>query len=69
MFRVRDRIKVKDKNGKVYLGRIININIFREPNMKYCVDLDDFPIGKEVFVGEEDLEFVEEDKRGSILGD
>lgn len=40
---VRDRVYVTDSLGvKVGEGTIININDFREPEMKYAVDLDDY---------------------------
>lgn len=59
--KVKDRVLVKDKQGKKWLGTIININPFREPSMRYCVDLDDYDEDV-VFVGEKDLELVEETK-------
>ena len=57
--KVGDRVLVKDNQGNKWLGTIININDFREPSMKYCVDLDSY--NKDyVFVGEDDIENVGE---------
>ena len=56
---VRDRVLVKDKQGNKWIGTIININDFREPHMKYCIDLDEYEIDY-VFVGENDIELLKE---------
>ena len=56
--KVKDRVYVKDQKGKKWIGTIININPFREPSMRYCIDLDDYDKDF-VFVGKERLELVE----------
>lgn len=57
--KVRDRVLVKDKQGNKWLGTIININYYREPSMRYCVDLDKYDKDY-VFVGEDDIELAGE---------
>ena len=54
MLKVRDRVLVKDRQGNKWLGTIININDYREPSMKYCVDLDEYDKDY-VFVGKKIL--------------
>ena len=61
MLKVRDRVLVKDRQGNKWLGTIININDYREPSMKYCVDLDEYDEDY-VFVGEKDIELAGEKK-------
>ncbi|MEI2465053.1 hypothetical protein [Niallia taxi] len=40
---VKDRVFIIDKDSNnVAEGTIININDFREPNMKYAVDVDGY---------------------------
>ena len=43
-------VRIKNKAGWCCIGKIYNINDFREPSMKYCIDIqgDDF-----VFVAED----------------
>lgn len=59
--KVKDRVLVKDKQGNKWLGTIININDYREPSMRYCVDLDKYDKDY-VFVGEDDIELAGENK-------
>ena len=61
MLKVRDIVLVKDRQGNKWLGTIININDYREPSMKYCVDLDEYD-EEYVFVGEKDIELAGEKK-------
>lgn len=49
---MKDGDYVRTKNG--YICKVININDFREPSVRYCVDanyLKDF-----MFIGDEDIE-------------
>lgn len=50
--KIRERVFVSDRNGKEFEGKVVNINDFREPDMKYAVDigLDDV-----VFVGRDSI--------------
>ena len=50
MYKVGDRVIVLGK----FHGRIVNINDYREPSMKYCIDLDEYK-DDYVFVGEKEL--------------
>ena len=52
--KVRDRVIVTDVNGNKHHGIVANINDFREPCMKYAVDIKGY--GDVVFVGEEQIE-------------
>jgi len=59
-FKERDSVLIKNYSGHVLgLGVIVNVNEFREPNMRYAVDAqfyrDDY-----IFVGEGNLELFEE---------
>lgn len=47
--KVGDRVLVMDNNHIYHKGTIYNINKFREPSMRYAIDLDDY---------DEDLIFV-----------
>jgi len=51
--KVNDYVRIKNKAGWCCIGQIHNINEFREPSMKLCVDIqaDDY-----VFVGEDIIE-------------
>jgi hypothetical protein len=41
--KVRDRVVIIDNNGNPLAeGTIVNINNFREPSMKYAVDVDGY---------------------------
>ena len=48
--KVGDYVRIKNTAGYCYIGELININEFREPSMKYCIDIqaDDF-----IFVSED----------------
>lgn len=52
MLEVRQKVLVKDKTGRLFPGQIVNISEYREPSMKYAVDIgaDDL-----VFVGANDI--------------
>lgn len=51
--KVRDKFRVKSKDGKTYTAVVVNINEFREPNMKYLLDMYcDGEYQGELFVGE-----------------
>ncbi len=49
---------VTDANGNEYQGVLVNVNDYREPSLKYAVDigLDDF-----VFVGDKYIRALESD--------
>lgn len=53
MYKVGDIVIVKDLKGNKYKGEIININDYREPRMKYAVDIDGF--NDYVFIGENQI--------------
>ncbi len=36
---VRDYVRIKNEAGWCCIGKIVNINEFREPDMKYCIDI------------------------------
>lgn len=58
---VRDKVKVIDARGvQVCIGLIVNVNDWREPDVRYAVDigLDDV-----IFCGKEQLETLEEGER------
>ena len=50
MYKVGDRVIVLAK----FHGSIVNISDYREPSMKYCIDLDEYK-DDYVFVGEKEL--------------
>lgn len=54
MYKVGDRVLVKIGGTKIP-GTIVNINDYREPFMKYAIDLDDYKVDY-IFVGENILE-------------
>ena len=51
MYKVTDKIIIKDYKGNEYNGEIINVSCYREPSMKYAVYIDGFD--DYVFVGED----------------
>lgn len=53
MYKVKDKIILKDLKGNKYKGEIININDYREPSMKYAVGIDGFD--DYVFIGENQI--------------
>ena len=57
--KVNDRVLVKDNQGTKWLETIININDYREPSMRYCVDLDDYA-EEYIFVGDDNIELAED---------
>lgn len=60
--KVRDRVVVIDSKGfQIATGTIININDFREPSMKYAVDVDDHP-NNPWFMSERILMKIQEEK-------
>lgn len=62
MFQVKDKVKVLSNHGNVIgEGVIVSINEFREPQFKYAVDAD-FMYEDYIFVGEENLVKIKEDK-------
>lgn len=48
-YKARDRVRVRDTFGNWHSGTVVNVSDYREPSMKYAVDLDDY---------KEDLVFV-----------
>lgn len=52
--KVSDRVIITDLKGNKYHGVVANINDFREPCMKYAIDIKGFD--DVVFVGEEQIE-------------
>ena len=52
MIEVNQKVLVRDYMGRMFPGKIVNINEYREPSMKYAVDIgaDDL-----VFVGKKDI--------------
>jgi hypothetical protein len=50
MYKVKDKVIVKDYKGNEYKGEIVNINDYREPSMKYAIYIDGFE--DYVFVGD-----------------
>jgi DNA-binding protein H-NS len=56
--KVRDNVKVysKDRTQSV-VGKICNINDFREPSMKYAIEVENYP--DVIFCGEDNLEKIE----------
>lgn len=56
-FKVNDRVYLIDNKGNKWIGTIININEYREPSKKYCIDLDDYKKDY-LFVGIENIEKV-----------
>ena len=55
MFKVSDRVLVLGK----YKGAIYNVNDYRPPEMKYAVDIDDYP-DNPVFLGDKHMTLLEE---------
>lgn len=53
--KVMDRVVITANNGQKFHGRVANINDFREPSMKYAVDVDGYDEDV-VFVGEDRIE-------------
>lgn len=58
------KVFVRDGFGKEWKGTIENVSHYREPSMKYAVDLDDFDLDDYVFVGEELIRVCEEESNG-----
>ena len=57
--KVNDKVAIVDENGsKLAEGVIANINDFREPSMKYAVDVDGYE--DVLFFGESQLVLIEE---------
>lgn len=54
MFNINDRVVVKDSLGNEHHGSIINISNYREPCMKFAIDLDDYK-DDYMFVGEQQM--------------
>lgn len=52
-YAIRTKVIVRDATGTKFEGTIVNINDYREPDMKYAVDLG---LEDLVFVGEESIE-------------
>lgn len=52
--KVGDRVIITDLKGNKYRGVLVNINDFRDPCMKYAIDIKGF--GDVVFVGEEQID-------------
>ena len=52
MLEVNQKVLVRDYKGSLFPGKIVNINEYREPSMKYAVDIgaDDL-----VFVGRNNI--------------
>ena len=52
MIEVKQKVLVRDYMGRLFPGKVVNINEYREPSMKYAVDIgaDDL-----VFVGQKDI--------------
>ena len=57
--KVRDIVIVTGIDGKEYTGILVNISEYREPSMKYGVDLDDYPDDDMVFVPEHAIKLKE----------
>lgn len=51
----RDKVLIEDINGKLYKATIINVNEFREPCMKYVVELDEYSDMGDLFIGEDSI--------------
>lgn len=65
--RVRDRVVIVNKDGKpIAEGTIYNINDFREPSMKYAVDVDGYA-DDVLFFGESQLLAKWGDVMGRVL--
>ena len=58
------KVFVRDDFGKEWKGTIVNESNYREPSMKYAVDLDDFYLDDYVFVGEERIRVCEGESSG-----
>ena len=56
-YAIRMKVLVRDAAGTKFEGTIVSINDYREPDMKYAVDLG---LEDLVFVGEESIEPFEE---------
>lgn len=52
MIEVNQKVLVRDYMGRMFPGKVVNINEYREPSMKYAVDIgaDDL-----VFVGRNNI--------------
>ena len=60
-FEKTDRVKIKDKCEKTYIGIIVSINEFREPDMRYAVMIEGYN-NPTVFCSEEQIvEKIEEE--------
>lgn len=42
MIAVRDRVIITDDSENEHTGTVVNISDYREPSMRYAVDLDDY---------------------------
>lgn len=66
--KARDRFILHSSNGKKYKCQIVNINEYREPDMKYLIDsevdgveLEEMFVGERFFTENKDkIEFIKE---------
>ena len=58
------KVIVRDDFGEEWKGTVENISNYREPSMKYAVDLDDICLDDYVFVGEDRIRVCEDVKGG-----
>lgn len=56
----RARVIVTDAFGTKYKGTVVNVSDYREPSMKYAVELD-IGLDDYVFVGEDQIILYKED--------
>lgn len=52
MIEVNKKVLVRDDKGSLFPGKVVNINEYREPEMKYAVDIGADDV---VFVGENNI--------------
>lgn len=58
MIKARDPVIVTDLNGNELFGTVINVSDYREPAMKYAVDIHGF--SDVVFVGDSNIRLLED---------
>lgn len=52
---INDKIEFRDMYGNTYTGRIISVNEYREPSMRYAVLISGYGNDTPKFIGEEQI--------------
>lgn len=58
MIKAREKVIVTDLNGNEFVGTVVNVSDYREPAMKYAVEIPGF--SDVVFVGDSNIRLLED---------